>query len=316
MFAAEFYFLPYLIPVLVFASKFNLLFFKSLLKVSNSFLYLAIIIEVYWLIAGLNIDNYVLIIQSSTIFFLGLNLLFLNSHFLNRKTFILSLIAWVLLLFILAFLGRRGGTISVLFVLASGFYLRISARNSRLNKKISTIILLFLLITFSSLYIMQNSNSIGFFQRGISQDSWNESRQVVFEDFFSDFKTTKDWIFGRGIKGEVFRSNYGDQDKAGGIENGALTMLLKGGLFYLVPALLIMVVSAYLSFYKTNNHFTKSFSFIIVTYLINMISFGVPNYSSDYILLWICIASGYSNTLRAQTDKDISYFISKSLVKK
>ena len=114
----------------------------------------------------------------------------------------------------------------------------------------------------------------------------------MFEDFNNDFTSNNDWIFGRGLEGRVYRSIH-SEGSSETIENGFLTILLRGGLLYLVPFILILLRASYLGLFCSRNDLAKALGCIILIHFLGMFAFNLPDYSGQYILVWISVSACY-----------------------
>jgi hypothetical protein len=156
-------------------------------------------------------------------------------------------------------------------------------------------------------YLLQSTYA---FERGFSKAGFEQSRSAVFDDFFEDFKSPSDWIFGRGIEGRVFRSikSEGSLDI---IEQGYLTIILRGGLLYLIPFVLIFINGIYLGLFKSNNDLTKGLAIIALLHLALMFYFNLPDYSTYYIFTWIAVVSCFNAKIRNYSDVEIYKMINQ-----
>jgi hypothetical protein len=142
------------------------------------------------------------------------------------------------------------------------------------------------------------------FQRGFDTASLEASRERVFEDFFIDFSGTNEWLFGRGLDGDILRT-ITEEGTGKLIENGFLTVILKGGLFYLIPMLIIMLKACYLGFFKSNNDLGKALAALVFIQIISMMMHGLPEYSSHYVLVWVAVAGCFSSAVREPDNEEV-----------
>jgi hypothetical protein len=140
----------------------------------------------------------------------------------------------------------------------------------------------------------------------MSRAGYLESREVVFRDFFSDFKSTKDWIFGRGIDGKILRTINIEQGIRGDtIENGFLTIILKGGLLYAIPFTFILLRASYLGFFRSKNDLSKALASICLIHIIMMFYSSIPEYSTRYIFIWISVSACFTPQIREYSNEEI-----------
>jgi hypothetical protein len=254
LFGQSYFFIPYLLPILLIYAKFNLEFFSHWFRYSFVFLIPAIVIQLY--IIQFTIDPGTWWRQKSFIlvFDIGSKLLLLTAHISKKKYISYTVLLYYLLwIFIWSVYGRRGALVNNLILLIFMIFMRMRSsfvkRADRMKIYFSGLLLIILILAFGYLI-----TSTYVFQRGFNQNAFQESRGSVFEGFFYDFRSSSDWIFGRGLNGTVLRSLYSSKEFTE-IENGFLTILLKGGLLYLVPYLIILLRAAYLGFLRSENDF-------------------------------------------------------------
>jgi hypothetical protein len=155
------------------------------------------------------------------------------------------------------------------------------------------------------------SSKLYIFERGLNKEGWDESRGLIFEDFFTDFGSNPgDWVWGRGLDGKILRTfelesgGYGDT-----IENGFLYVFLKAGGFYLVMMLWIFLYGAYLGWFRSSNQLTKAASALILIHVIGMISFNLPVFNAEYAMVWISVVITYSVQIRKLTDQQVKLLL-------
>jgi hypothetical protein len=239
-----------------------------------------------------------------SLFDMGSTFLLLLSHFSRKKYvsyfILLYCLIWV---FLYAFYGRRGGFINSLLVLIFMVLMRIRSTILRQDERFKIYFLgLLIVIIFLAFGYLITSTYV--FQRGFSREAFEASRATVFEDYFNDFNLTKDWVFGRGINGTILRSLV-DSEQSHTIENGFLVVLLKGGLVYLVPFLLILLRASYLGVFRSNNDLARALGYIIFLYVILMSAFNLPSYSVGYIIVWISASACYTKSLRDHSNLQV-----------
>ena len=305
--AVPFFFLPYVLPIFILYTKFDLEFFKQLFNCASILIIPALLMQLVIILTGLSLENYGEKVARIEIFDLGSGFLLLTSHISNRKRISNFILVYTLLMIVLfAVFGRRGVLMQYFFLLF--FMIVIRLRSSFLNREermkiyFAGLFLTLFIVAFG--HFVQSSYA---FQRGFTKDALEESRGVVFEAFFSDFNSTTDLIFGRGLGGTVLRSLM-DKDARymDTIENGFLTILLKGGLLYLIPFVLILLRAFYLGCFRSNNDLSKALAFLILLYVIGMFYFNLPNFSTSYFFIWISIVACFTPEIRNMNDEEIS----------
>ncbi|MCX6238343.1 MAG: O-antigen ligase family protein [Bacteroidia bacterium] len=312
MFVSTQFFLPYLLPLIILYAKFNVFFFKYLLRITYILIFFEVALKLITLTIGFDKDSdrVVGVLMSITSLAGGI-LLFVSHLYRNKNVLKLLLLNFILGLIIASFLGRRGSVVSHLYYLIFFIILRYKSKLIRKVKKRVYLIWAFLIVIIFFLSYSYLEKNVYVFQRGFTSQGWEESRGDVIRAFFKDFSSTSDWIFGRGLNGMILRSVGTDPGteagtvESGGIENGFLWVLLKGGLLYLLPMLFLFLRASYLGFFKTKNDLTKALAATIIIRILTMFSFGIPELSTGYIITWISVSSCYSGRLRSLTNTEI-----------
>lgn len=173
------------------------------------------------------------------------------------------------------------------------------------------LILIVALLSFG--YLLMSTYA---FQRGISKEGFEESRGKVFEDFSIDFSSTSDWIFGRGLDGRVLRTIIQGEDTGDLIENGFLHLVLKGGLLYLVPFVLILLRASYLGFFRSRNDLTKALASLLFIHIFMMAYFNLPDSSPRYIMIWIAVSACFNSGIRNHSNEEVSSALNLRFTKK
>lgn len=304
---SPFYFLPYFIPILILLMEIRIQLLIKIVKLSSYFLIPSIIIQIYFLVFSFDINEWYEPIHLIWIFEISTPLLLFVSHLTkNNRITALAVTNLVLTAVLSALWGRRGIFVEIAVVFVFFVLIRLFTQNIRLQTKY---FFLALIIMFAiTAYSFQDDyiNRAYIFERGFDKYAFDKSRGRVFDDFINDFSVTNDWYVGRGLNGEVRRSLIGKNDIGTGIENGYLHIILKGGLFYLLLFMFISLRSVYLGLFRSRNDISKATAVLILGHFINMLFFGVPAFSSKYILLWIFIVAGYSSGIRLKTNHEIS----------
>lgn len=299
------FFLPYLVPILLLYSHFDLDFFTLYFKYSFILIVPAILIQFYIIATGIASDDWEEQNNRILLFDIGSRFLLLTSHYSQKRyIFPIALVYSLFTIFLFTHYGSRGVLMDYSILLFVLIIIRLKSPYlvfiDRLKIYFAGILLVVLILLFG--YLM---TSTYVFQRGFSKDAFEESRSIVFQDFFIDFSSIKDWVAGRGIDGMVFRSISEEGNMAGYIENGFLTIILKGGLLYLVPYILILLRASYLGFIKSNNDMVKSLAALILIYVLMMFHFNLPAFTTRYIFIWIAVSACFTPSLRNYHNEDI-----------
>lgn len=310
-FVGELYLLPYLLPLFLINITIDPTNLKLYLSIVKTLLLPGLLI-ILVILANLNFENWFFHVHLYELLLFGFPLLFLLMGFFpNKKLKIILYIIFVLNLFIAAFYGRRSLFGDLIFLFA---FLQLIQISSKTVSKVSLTLrysLLFLMIVPVILSYSENITQLSVFQRGFDQEAWDESRGSVMEDFFEDFTSVSDWVFGRGLNGTIKRSigTAKDTGVGKGIENGYLHLILKGGNVYFFFVLYFFLKAFYLGWFKSNNDFTKAFAALLLIHLLGMIGFNIPIFNHRYMLLWLSIPICFSVYYRSLTNQQVKQLI-------
>lgn len=303
-FGQQYFIIPYILPLILLFTRFDIEFFTYLFRYSFILIIPAILIQLYIIVSGISVDNYREQTNGILIFDLGSSILLLSAQLSRRKYVYYIVLLYVLILvFLYTQYGRRGMLLEYSLILFVLIIMRLKSSFLNFSDRISIYFtcLLMIILILSLGHLATSSYA---FQRGFTKAAIEESRGVVFEAFFFDFNSASDWFFGRGIDGTVLRSTH-TFEEAGLIENGFLTVLLKGGLLYLITFIIILLRASYLGLRKSNNDLIKALAYLLLIYLIMMIYFNIPSYSTNYILMWISISACFTPELRTASNEEI-----------
>jgi len=257
-----------------------------------------------------------------------LPLLFLNKDKLSKKyIFYINLALLLSVVFVIMVGGRNG------FVKYSYYFMIASMLQNR--KKFKSVITFRIvgfiyLLVFGAGFIYMYSGKLSkhFTDKTIvdniesyEKDNFNpETRNMVYTDFVLDFDNWQDLLLGRGALGttyspqfiiiqeitntanNVFNFPKGHRLE---IECGYLQVILKSGLIGLFLFVVIGLRAMYLGFFKTTNNFTIACGFIIFERFLSMYPYGLPSYSADYILFWLCVGACFSKNIRKLSNAEI-----------
>ena len=307
VFGARFYFMPYLIPVIFILIRYNILLFKLILKYTYTLLFVAIIIELFILLYFRDTRFYVRGMTAIYTFSIAPLLLSQVSHLYNNK--LVSRVAFIYL-FLFAIItanwGRRGETMEPLFFIVTAFFIKIRSKGLGANRRITFLFFAVIFSIVTYLFVIENKDKLYIFERGFSQESWEQSRGATIRNFLYDFGSKPyDWFIGRGLNGTFRKFTFGEDQISRSIEIGYFNILLKGGLLYLLPMMYLFIRAFYLGFFKSNNDLSKGLAMIVLWQMIYMVSFGMANYSLYYILVWIAVGAGFDSSLRTKSNLDL-----------
>jgi len=295
---------PYLLPLIILFIGFDLNFFSDLFRYASLLMFPVIFFLLYTLIFDLDQPRWLEQFERINLFNIASGFLILTAHF-SKKKYITKIVVLYYILFIILSLiyGRRGSIITSVLLIMFMIFIRLRSPlfniRHRTKMYLTGILILMMLLSFG--YLVKSTYA---FERGFSKEGFQESRGEVFSDFFEDFTSAKDWIFGRGIQGRVYRSIYAE-GTLDIVEQGFLTILLRGGLLYLVPFVLIFLRAVWLGFFRSNNDLVKALAILLFLHLALMFLFNLPDYSTYYIFIWISITACFSKRMREYSNVDI-----------
>lgn len=253
--------------------------------------------------SGEEYGNYVGIVGMSSVFLFSTSFMFLCFAFITHKYRKIALFSMVISILIVLVAARRGSLFMNLLFLLLAFYLYVFT-SKKGTVFIKFIFVLSIVAVGVGTILMYADSTFSLFFTRLDESS----RAPVEKAFFDSFKgETLDWIFGRGINGTYYCILFDDSfvNLRGIIETGYLYIILKGGIISLVFYLYFLLNSAYLGFFKTNNIMTKAMALYLIAHVIYLLPFGLPSFSLEYIIVWVCVAYCQSKVWRRKTDIDI-----------
>lgn len=300
-----------LTPLIVFIG-FRDLSLKSIFKFSYFYGILGILITILYFknifrpnlgMSGEEYQDYITTAGMSYVFLFSTNFMFLCYAFVSSKYRKIAFFSIFISILIVLFTARRGSLFMSLLFLMLTFYLYVFT-SKRGSKFMKLLFVLSIVAVGVGTFLMYADSAFSLFFTRLGEDS----RSPVEQAFFDSFKgETLDWIFGRGINGSYYCILFDDSfvNYRGVIETGYLYIILKGGVISLSFFLFFLLNSAYIGFFKTNNTLTKAMALYLVAHVIYLLPFGLPSFSLEYIIVWICISYCQSKTWRMKSDIDI-----------
>ena len=310
-FGAKYYVLAWLYPVFLLFIKTDILFLRYYVKFSQKILPYCLVAALL-ILAFLNVDRWLQHFYGLWVFDIAATLLVLTLFYVGKtKRDRYVIFGYFFFTAILsAYYGRRGILFNVVEILLFFLLLRLNNPLIKVRKKSQTILYSVLLLIAVVAVANVFASKLFIFERGLDSDAWDESRGRVVDEFFADFTSQSDWLFGRGIDGRVLRTIDLESGGMGDtIENGFLYTLLKGGGIFLGLQMAIFLISAYLAWFKSRNHYTKAFSAMILIHIVGMVSYNLPVFSMSYINVWLVAVMGYSSAIRGLTNKQIQVLL-------
>lgn len=309
LFGQKYFFLPYILPIVILFVRFDLIFFRDYFHYSFLLLLLALIMQATVLLFGISQTNWPEQAGRVLVFDIGSSFLLMTAHVSGKKHIsIIVVLYFIIWVFLWSSFGRRGMLVELILLFLFMTFIRLRSTVVAFNERMKMYLMGMLIISLFFVFGNLVTSSYAF-QRGFNKGGFEESRGLVFEDFFADFQSSSDWIFGRGLEGKVLRTLDADEGASSVIENGFLTILLKGGLVYLIPFILILLRASFLGFFKSNNDLVKGLAALLLIHVFMMSYFNLPEYSARYILIWISVSACFNPRLRNYTNKEVRFAI-------
>lgn len=279
----------------------NLVFYKKIFDVIFILGIFYLIYDIIFIKDLINADRSSLESQgiveafSELSFSCGFLLLTYAYHSKKRQLLALGIILLALLFAIIR--ARRG----LIFMYASMIFFSYLFYIFHTKKKLLIIYLTIFIALLGAFYIsgihkLNNSSIFGFLiERGIE-----DSRKDVELYFYDDMKT-KDWVIGKGIKGEYFCPNLEENQITNyrqTIETGYLQTILNGGLIS-VGLFLFFAIPAFIKgLFYSKNILSKAAAIWILMSLINSYPATINSFTLKYLLVWVSIGICYSKEIR------------------
>lgn len=218
----------------------------------------------------------------------------------QKSEWILLIFVYVFGLVLTAYMGRRGGTATAIFYLFMFWY--VYSMKGNVGAKIKTFFIGFVFFIIAIVVIENTKDSIfsHIIERGME-----DNRSDRNEDLILDLDNGGGWLFGRGWLGIYYDSVYGYRPY---IETGILQLILRGGLLYSIPYVLLLCASFINGFFHTKNYLCKSFGAVALVQLFSLYPFGVPAFSMAYFLMWIGVMMCNNPTIRRYDDNQIQEY--------
>lgn len=290
----------YSLPFLICADL-SVSLFRSLFKLSSYMIVAYIVLSIPIYLSDSSFRT-VGLSEFITFFIEGSVLMLMSASYQKKNTNVKTVIAIVVAIIIMMLFARRNKV--VYYGGGLGLAIILNVMNGYVSTKRKVVIIFATIIGFVFL-LFSGDVFDAFFNK---METGMSSRELVIEDFHDDFnRTPSDWIYGRGLFGQ-FDAGILNNEETGlrdGIENGYLTLILKGGWIWLGLLILISINSVYKGIFKSNNIFVKGCACIILLYFLDMIGFGVPTASLKYIMVFLSISVCTSPRWRSYTDKEL-----------
>jgi len=223
-------------------------------------------------------------------------------EFISKKQKWLAILSLAFMLFLCLYFARRSGVVFIFLYFIAAFYLYLQQSNGA-TKFLRALFMLLITGTVILTVFMYSDTTFSLLFSRIDEDS----RTGVDDSLISYLNRENAWFFGKGIDG-VYTSPAFDEPRYVH-ETGYLYMILKGGVVYLSLYCFLLLYSAYLGYFKTNNRLTKAFAIYILFHVLLLIPFGVISFDLEYLFLWVAVASCQSKYYRLMTNEQMKLYI-------
>lgn len=248
-----------------------------------------------------NSENYQEFITSSTLGIQSLcpcMIVLFWKKYIPQKLWVITLLACIANLLMTMYMARRGNTVLTITYFALLWY--IYTKNGHRTKKIKMIVIAIVLI-LTTLYIFSNYAD-SFFSLLIERGNEN-TRGGVEKSFFKHFCSTNDWLVGRGLLGTYYDEVF--MDYRSSIETGYLFIILRGGLLYLIPYIILIVISGIRGCYFGKNIFVKSIAIFMLMSILELYPWGYPTFSHKFFIIWLGVYLCNTNRFLKMSDSEV-----------
>lgn len=306
----QYYWMAFLIPFVVFLGEINI-------NLNTIYKFIIIYVCIGFFLIALNFQEiinppldlssitmyvkYISLINTPKDILFAASLILLTYPFVSSKYKKIGIAAMITGLLLVTVAARRSGVFMFVVMFVFSFYMLVY-KSGKIHKSLRLLFLISLIVVLVLIVLMYADSIFSIFFQRLDVDS----RSGVEEMFFADFKgKTLDWMFGRGVNGTYYSPGVEDVDNRRSIETGYLFLILKGGIVYLSMYIYILLKAAYTGFFRTNNRLTQGMALYIVAHILFLYPFGVPSFSFEYIILWVCVLYCMSISWRLKTDDEI-----------
>ena len=200
-------------------------------------------------------------------------------RYFSNKRWLIFVSVSVIALFMTLYMARRGQ--SAIYAAYFGLgYLLYLAYDKKTSKLIAMLTGLGIIVA-GGLFVFIGSDS---FLSLLLERGMEDTRSIVEQNFYNslDFK---DYILGRGWFGQYYDSLFATYRR--GVETGYLTLILRGGIFYLVLYVSLLLYSGIRGLFFSKSIFVKSFAIMIIMSVLSLYPFGWPAFDFYFLLIWM-----------------------------
>lgn len=230
-------------------------------------------------------ENYQDFISSSTLGVRALcpcMIILFWKRYIPQKMWLIVLLACIGDLVMTMYMARRGSTVLAMIYFLLLWYLYTVRSGSRQWAK--QIVIVGMLIYM--VYIVFTNLADSFFSLLVERGT-EDTRGGVEYSFYKHFNSTTDWIFGRGLLGTYYDQIF--REYRSSIETGYLFITLRGGLLYLIPYVLLLVISGIRGYFKSRSIFIKSVAIFMLMSILELYPWGYPTFSFKFFIIWLGI---------------------------
>ncbi len=225
-----------------------------------------------------------------------------NTNYFSRRKRWLALLVVLVALSTSIFLARRSLVLTFGLFLLAAFIIQLKTAKAAVWIKSLPVLALVI-----CMFIVYSDTIIPKMTERINERMTEDSRSYVVNNFFNSME--KDWVFGKGMNGKYYSPidetayvedgvKFDEIEFRDMIENGYLQSILSGGIVNVVLFLLTILPAAFLGLFRSSNSFTKACGLTILLFAVDMIAYGLPRLTTQYLLVWISVGVCYTHSLR------------------
>lgn len=181
---------------------------------------------------------------------------------------------------------RTTSAYAVLFLIAASFN-----QKANISKNMSRYMIISVAIVVLVTFLMPYLQILfPYFGERLLEDT----RSGVESNFWADFGSVYDWIWGRGAYGTYYDPTFLNTDidvYRHGIETGYLSILLWGGVLYLFPLAIFTLIKCKPRFFLNTKSIFYRAAFLYI--VINMSFLLIGNcivFTAQYVYVWLCVS--------------------------
>lgn len=312
LFDAQYGMLPYFTPLILLFRK-SIFFYKKLFEAITILGILYIIYDVAFFGQMFDRDETNVIssglVESSALLSVPVGFLLLTFNYHSNRVKIFSVIVIFLILLFAIVRARRG----LIFICSTQIIFAYLLYLYNAKKKYLIIATSLILVMLGINYVNENfikrSNTVFSFL----MDRGAEDTRTGVELYFYADLTPKDWIIGKGIKGQYYSPSVEENQKTNYryvIETGYLQTILRGGIISLLLILAIAIPAIILGLFYSKNTLSKAAGIWIFLWLLYLYPATMEAFTLYYLIFWISIGICYSKILRNIPEKTLTRMFS------